>query len=343
MLGELRDLELAFHTAPAKKRELLAQQYYEKLAQGYALEAEFLMTATRAFAAEPNKNEDLKQLLSQISTLLVAEVTRMRCASHRCCWKTAWKIVIYIRIPLIQPSPVRNLKWLNDACRLSQNIQGISEQNSQRLRLIDVYKTEWKREQKRREAEQDAADLPRVVLVTVRGEIELELFENEAPNTVANFIALVEDGFYDGSTFHEVTSGFAARAGCPLGDGTGSPGHLIRHEFGRPDRRIHLRGSLATVSEGPVASGSQFYLTFLPIPQLEEQSTVSGASCEVWMYSQGCSVAERMPWRQWFVRIALFPRRSRKRNHTYKPDRIPYPTAEQRNKRQEFMQKMLSR
>ena len=86
----------------------------------------------------------------------------------------------------------------------------------------------------------------------------------------------LEDGFYDGSTFHEVTSGFAARAGCPLGDGTGSPGYFIRHEFGRPDRRIHLRGSLATVSEGPVASGSQFYLTFLPIPQLEEQSTVFG-------------------------------------------------------------------
>ena len=107
--------------------------------------------------------------------------------------------------------------------RIVAKTQGISEQNSQRLRLIDVYKTEWKREQKRREAEQDAADLPRVVLVTVRGEIELELFENEAPNTVANFIALVEDGFYDGSTFHEVTSGFAARAGCPLGDGTVKP------------------------------------------------------------------------------------------------------------------------
>ena len=84
--GRVRDLELAFHTAPAKKRELLAQQYYEKLAQGYALEAEFLMTATRAFAAEPNKNEDLKQLLSQISTLLVRRsATKMRCASHRCC------------------------------------------------------------------------------------------------------------------------------------------------------------------------------------------------------------------------------------------------------------------
>ena len=277
MLGELRDLELAFHTAPARKRESLAKQYFEKLAQGYSLESDLLLTATRAFVADPHQNEDLKEFLSQISSLLV----------HAECYEDALRVSQMLTENDVEDDRLyqntadaafacSEFELAKECMRIVGKAKDASEQNSQRLQLIDQYEIEWEREQKLREAEQAAGDLPRVVLLTFRGEIELELFENEAPNTVANFIAMVEDGFYDGLAFHEVTSRFAARAGCPLEDGSGSPGHFIRHEFDSPDRRIHFRGSLTTVSEGRVANGSQFYLTFLPTPRLEGQSTVFG-------------------------------------------------------------------
>ncbi|MBL9123637.1 MAG: peptidylprolyl isomerase, partial [Planctomycetaceae bacterium] len=81
----------------------------------------------------------------------------------------------------------------------------------------------WKKEQELRAKEGEADDLPRVVLKTNRGDITLELFENEAPNTVANFVALVDKKFYDGLPFHRVLRGFMAQGGDPKGNGSGGP------------------------------------------------------------------------------------------------------------------------
>ena len=87
----------------------------------------------------------------------------------------------------------------------------------------------WEKEQQIRRAEAKADDLPRVLLKTNKGDIELELFENEAPNTVANFVALVEKGFYNGLTFHRVLPNFMAQGGDPTG------------RFRRPRLRHRLR------------------------------------------------------------------------------------------------------
>ncbi|HPZ83362.1 MAG TPA: peptidylprolyl isomerase, partial [Thermogutta sp.] len=87
----------------------------------------------------------------------------------------------------------------------------------------NFYAQQFPLEQQKRQAEAKADDLPRVLLKTTKGDILLELFENEAPNTVANFITLVEQGFYNGLTFHRVIPGFVAQGGCPKGDGTGGP------------------------------------------------------------------------------------------------------------------------
>ena len=84
----------------------------------------------------------------------------------------------------------------------------------------EAFKKAWAKEQKIREAEAKADNLPRVLLKTTKGDIEIELFENEAPNTVANFISLVEKGFYNGLTFHRVLPGFMAQGGDPTGNGT---------------------------------------------------------------------------------------------------------------------------
>ena len=70
--------------------------------------------------------------------------------------------------------------------------------------------------------------LPQVLLKTNKGDILLELYEDEAPNTVANYISLVEKGFYDGTKFHRVIAGFMAQGGDPKGTGTGGPGYKIK-------------------------------------------------------------------------------------------------------------------
>lgn len=105
-----------------------------------------------------------------------------------------------------------------------------------------------------------ADDLPRVKVTTAKGEIVLELFENEAPNTVANFISLVENGGYNGSTFHRVIDPFMAQGGAQNPDGSGSPGYTIACECYEPNYRRHFRGSLAMAHAGRDTGGSQFYL-----------------------------------------------------------------------------------
>ena len=135
-------------------------------------------------------------------------------------------------------------------------------------------------EMKVREAEAADDDLPRVKIETTKGPIVVELFENEAPNTVANFISLVEDGFYDGTPFHRVIGGFMAQGGDPTGTGTGGPGHVIACECYEPDARKHFLGSLSMAHAGKDTGGSQFFLTFRPTEHLDGRHTVFGRVIE---------------------------------------------------------------
>ncbi len=105
------------------------------------------------------------------------------------------------------------------------------------------------------------------------GEVLLELFEKDAPNTVANFEKLANEGFYDGLTFHRVIPGFVAQGGCPIGNGTGGPGYTIDCEI-NPNK--HERGSLAMAHAGPNTGGSQFYICYQPQPHLDGVHTVFG-------------------------------------------------------------------
>ncbi|KYP80605.1 peptidylprolyl isomerase [Ferroacidibacillus organovorans] len=91
------------------------------------------------------------------------------------------------------------------------------------------------------------------------GTMEFELFEKEAPGTVANFEKLANSGFYDGLSFHRVIPGFVAQGGCPNGTGTGGPGYTIKCEVaGNP--HIHQRGALSMAHAGRDTGGSQFFI-----------------------------------------------------------------------------------
>jgi peptidyl-prolyl cis-trans isomerase B (cyclophilin B) len=105
------------------------------------------------------------------------------------------------------------------------------------------------------------------------GEVVIDLFEKDAPNTVANFEKLANSGFYDGLVFHRVIPGFMAQGGCPTGTGTGGPGYKIDCEI-NPNK--HERGTLAMAHAGRNTGGSQFYICYGPQPHLDGQHTVFG-------------------------------------------------------------------
>ena len=111
-------------------------------------------------------------------------------------------------------------------------------------------------------------------LHTSEGAIEIELFPDDAPTTVANFTKLAGEGFYDGLTFHRVIPDFMIQAGCPLGTGTGGPGYQFEDEFN--DHRV-IKGALAMANAGPDTNGSQFFIvTAEETPWLDGKHTVFG-------------------------------------------------------------------
>lgn len=150
------------------------------------------------------------------------------------------------------------------------------------LPISDAEKS-WNLETEVRKKE-ESTNLPRVELETTKGKIIIELFENEAPNTVANFITLVEKGFYDGLTFHRVLrneNGFAiAQGGDPNGNGTGGPGYFIPCECYQANARLHFRGSISMAHGGKNTGGSQFFFALNRIQNLDRKHTVFGRIVE---------------------------------------------------------------
>ena len=110
---------------------------------------------------------------------------------------------------------------------------------------------------------------------TNKGTIKLNLFYNEAPITVANFINLSKRGFYNNLSFHRVIDDFMIQGGCPLGTGTGGPGYQFNDEF-HPDKKHDKPGILSMANAGPGTNGSQFFITHIATPWLDNNHTVFG-------------------------------------------------------------------
>ena len=113
----------------------------------------------------------------------------------------------------------------------------------------------------------------KATIKTDKGDIHIDLFDKDAPKTVANFVKLAKSGFYDNLTFHRVISNFMVQGGCPRGDGTGGPGYKIPDEI-NPNK--HLAGSLSMAHAGPNTGGSQFFICHSPQPHLDGVHTVFG-------------------------------------------------------------------
>ena len=110
---------------------------------------------------------------------------------------------------------------------------------------------------------------------TEKGDIVVELYADNAPNTVNNFVYLAREGFYDNTTFHRVISDFMAQAGDPTGTGRGGPGYRFADEF-HPSLRHEGPGVLSMANSGPNTNGSQFFITLASTPWLNNRHAVFG-------------------------------------------------------------------
>ncbi|MFA5066130.1 MAG: peptidylprolyl isomerase [Dehalococcoidia bacterium] len=123
------------------------------------------------------------------------------------------------------------------------------------------------------------------LIKTAKGDLVLELYPQDAPVTVNNFVTLARKGFYNGLTFHRVIPDFMAQGGDPSGNGTGGPGYQFQDEF---SSRTHQAGSLSMANSGPNTNGSQFFICYTPQPHLNGKHTVFG------QLTQGMDVLKKL-------------------------------------------------
>ena len=114
---------------------------------------------------------------------------------------------------------------------------------------------------------------------TDKGDITLQLFADKTPETVNNFVFLAQQGFYDGTIFHRVIANFMAQAGDPTGTGRGGPGYRFADEF-VTGLRHDKPGILSMANAGPNTNGSQFFITHVPTPWLDQKHSLFGQVVE---------------------------------------------------------------
>ena len=131
---------------------------------------------------------------------------------------------------------------------------------------------------------------------TEKGNLVLELFASDVPNTVDNFVSLAREEFYDGLTFHRVVPGFVVQGGCPIGDGTGGPGYQFDDEI---TEYTHVAGALSMANSGPNTNGSQFFITYTPQHHLDGRHSVFGQLIE------GMDVLESLEQGDVIIRITI--------------------------------------
>jgi cyclophilin family peptidyl-prolyl cis-trans isomerase len=285
ILKEARSLKAEFDSTEvedADTRDKIRQQFNELLARGNQLLPELQRAGIKAYEAAPNEDRELTRFLVK---MLLDNVERDQYAMGLEIGKSLIANNC-LADEIYEPTGVayfalHDFPAAEETLKKAQSAGAVTGKSMALLPAAQEYIELWKKEQELRAAEAEADDLPRVRLKTTKGDIVLELFENEAPGTVGNFISLVENGFYNDLTFHRVLPGFMAQGGCPNGDGSGGPGYNIKSEYGKENARMHFRGSLSMANTGrPNSGGSQFFITFQPTPPLNNRHTVFGRVIE---------------------------------------------------------------
>ncbi len=312
-------------TAAAERKTAIRKEFQELLTEHAQVVEQLTDAAKKEYLADPKKNTEAGQLLADLAADLL----------RRDRYEAARELVQPLidnkaDIPGIHATAGAAAFSMDDFAAAEKHLTQAQEQGpldrqaAQFSSIIEEEQEKWQREKELRAKEAQADDLPRVKLTTTKGEIVIELFENEAPNTVANFISLVEKGFYNGLGFHRVLGGFMAQGGDPSGDGSGGPGYTIECECAEPDARMHFRGTLSMAHAGKDTGGSQFFLTFRPTPHLDGKHTAFGRVVEgmdvlAKLTRRDPSGFGRLPEPDKIVKAEVV----RKRDHEYQPKTTP--------------------
>jgi cyclophilin family peptidyl-prolyl cis-trans isomerase len=286
VLAELRILQAKYSRANDQEKAEIERKWKELVAQADTIEPKMIAAAEKAYVASPNADQAIVDLLvaalfDHILADNFPEAVRLGdlLLENKCQDRRLWNLVGITAFVTQDYDTAEKYLQLAEKSRSRVDVgrQPLDNLLEGFVANPSSHKQAWAKEQQIRQAQAEADDLPRVLLKTNKGDIELELFENEAPNTVANFISLVEKGFYNGLTFHRVLPGFMAQAGCPLGTGTGGPGYNIPCECYGDKYRRHFRGSLSMAKgQQPDTGGSQFFVTVVPTSYLDGLHTVFG-------------------------------------------------------------------
>ena len=341
VLEKVGELKREYLTADDDRKAQILKEYEEIINKGAAIQDALTSSAIEAYKEAPNADDEVTRYLLGVLSYQLAmddyenalELSKLLIDKG-----TAQKL-IDSEDPGMQGDGYRIYGVAGKAAFATNNFddaekwlkmadeKGVLQPEEQAyIKQIPGFKEKWAKESEIRKKEAEANDLPRVLLSTNKGDITIELFENEAPNTVANFVSLVEKGYYEDVPFHRVLEGFMAQGGDPTGTGGGGPGYCIKDETGKayPNARDHFRGSLSMAkTQMPDTGGSQFFLTFVPTPFLDGVHTVFGRVVDgmdvLAKIQRRDPESDAAPDPDYIVKAKVL----RKRNHEYKPETLP--------------------
>lgn len=290
-LKKLRSLKEEYQTANPARKDQILDDFNPLIKETESLHKDLIPLALKAYQASGTRDQELGAFLSgmlQWSTVVRED------------YETAYdvaKVLLNSELPAgaeilyaWAAFAAFNTMHLDDAeawfkiADEKQVVEKADPEEKMGIRRalemgLPTYRDLWAREQELR-TKDASKELPRVRLKTTKGDIVLELFQDEAPTAVGNFLTLVHDQFYTDVPFHRVLPYFMAQGGDPTGTGRGGPGYMIPCECQQNNARMHFRGSISMAHAGPNTGGSQFFLTFVPTFFLNKRHTVFGRVVE---------------------------------------------------------------
>jgi cyclophilin family peptidyl-prolyl cis-trans isomerase len=290
MVARLTQIQQKYANDPNVDKKALEQEYDSKVEQTKAMEVKVAAAAEKAYLADPNKEKDQSEFLfARLSKLVGNDDSEEASRLAKILVDHGFEHKFFEAVAGIAffndndfENAEKHLKKAAAAGDLDTGVP-VAALAKRAQGLIEKFnmKESWENEQKLRENADKHQHLPRVKLNTTKGDITVELFEDQAPIATNNFVNLVEKKFYDGLKFQRVIPNFMAQAGDPKGDNSGGPGYTIPDECFQDNHRNHFRGSLSMAhSSQRDSAGSQFFICFQPLPNLDGQYTVFGRVVE---------------------------------------------------------------
>ncbi len=289
---DLNQVQMTFHLEPKLTqafKERINEQWQSGMHKGHLAKENWLNVAAETFASDIEKYAIIGETLC---AMMVADVELDRMDG----WLAASKAVVnskkFEREEVLRAASLigyahSDFDFTEDCLTRSEQFHKAGETKPKFIGEISSLREKWKRELEFRQKEAEKNDNPRVEIITTKGRMVLELYEDSAPETVKSFVFLVERGFFSRKSFFRVEKHLCAQFGCEKGDGKGDAGYTIASEANLPGHRDHFRGSIAMAlgsdTNGkvmPETGSSQVYLSFLPMSHLDGSYTVFGRIVE---------------------------------------------------------------